>query len=167
MRWSERLAALIRNLPMKFHPQPVATRRHYSFTASAFECSLPRSCTLIGISGTAGAWMVSTIGGFSSSSRSALICSAFSRSTVSAKYSIQPCAMVVSSRRGEHSTIASTTSPMIYTRPQPPNHATERTADRCMTGLKGRIKNYETSNARSRPPSLILLSLGVYAESCL
>ena len=41
------------------------------------------------------------------------------------------------------------------------NHAMERTADRRMTRLKGRIKNYEASKAR--PPSLILFSLDAHA----
>jgi hypothetical protein len=97
------------------------------FMASVSECSLHRSCTLIGTLGTAGAWTALTIGGFSAFSMSGQSFSASFHSTVSARCSMQPCVIAVSSRRGERSTIASTTSPMIYTRPQTPNHALQRT----------------------------------------
>jgi hypothetical protein len=45
--------------------------------------------------------------------------------------------------------------------PQRPNHAMEQTADRRMTRLKEELRVMKTSDARSRPPSLILFSLGL------
>jgi hypothetical protein len=53
---------------------------------------------------------------------------------------------------------------MPFRQAQGPEQAEgERMPDRCMTRLKKEIMNYETNDARPRPPSLILFSLGLEA----